>query len=182
MLNIVDILNFSGRFFLSENKYNSEQLQDIINEYTKKFLVDLMGIELYNDFYNDFQSGNGSPVQDRWLKFLNGENYNPDGTTLDYIIEYKGIRSFLVPLIYAKIMRDPAFTSDLGYVDGNTDGAIRLNLLRTKNKADKAWNEGVELRLECVMYLYTNDEIYEDFELYYVKYSLMGTCRTETLR
>lgn len=181
MINIVSISDFSGRFFLSENEYNSQQLQDIINEYTKSMLVDLLGIELYDDFFSDLQTGLGTPTQERWVKFLNGEIFTPYGLSSEYRVEYQGVKAHLVPLIYAKLMRDPSYTSDLGFVDGETDGASRLNLLRTKNKADKAWNEGLLRRIRCFRYLYTFREIYEDFELYYVKYDSKGTIKKQTL-
>lgn len=182
MINVIELDDFSGRFFLSENEYNSQQLQDIINEYTKEMLVDLIGILLYNDFYQDFQTGLGTPTQERWQKFLNGEIYQPVNGIVGYNIEYQGVKPHLIRLIYAKLMRDPAFVSDVGFVDGNTDGAKMLNLLRTKNKADKAWNEGISKREACVRYLYTNSDVYEDWELYYVKYTTKGTVKTETLR
>ena len=181
MANIIQITDFSGRFFLSENEYNSNMLQDIINEYTKKMLVDMLGIELYNDFYNDFQTGDGTPTQERWVNFLNGEIYTPSGFSTEYKFEYKGIKSFLIPLIYAKLMRDTSYTSDMGYVDGKTDGANQVTRIRQKNKADKAWNEGVQERFACYKYVYTNRDTYTDFELYYTHYDIKGTIKTETL-
>ena len=179
-MSIVSIQDFTGRFFLSVNDYNSLRVQDIVDEYTKKILVNTIGIELYNDFLADFNSGGGIPTQERWLDFLNGKLLSPGNSS--YKIEYEGCRSFLVPMIYGELMRNQLLTTDVGYVEAKTDGATKSTITQTKIKADSAYNEGICMRNRCIWFLIDNDEDYPDFELYLRSYNTRNIVQIKGLR
>lgn len=99
---IVDIADFVGKYELHTGMYDQAKLQDYIDIYEKRYLIELFGAELYNDFIADLNNQN-VPKSPNFL-FV----FNPfyENVMLHTIIQSEGIKQMLKGFIYFEYLKD----------------------------------------------------------------------------
>jgi hypothetical protein len=109
---IVSISDFTGKYQLSTGMYDQAKLQDYINRYEPRYLKELFGIDLYNEFNSDLL--NNVPQSPNFLVV-----FNPLSEDLGYSfyhfnglyegvnqIDSEGIKEMLKGFIYFEYAKD----------------------------------------------------------------------------
>ena len=100
---IVSLSDFNeGKYELHSGMYDAGRIQDYINKYEKKYLVHLLGAELYGEFEADLILGGGFPTEQRFIDiFVAFEiDYNLE------VIYSEGLKEMLKGFIYYEWVKD----------------------------------------------------------------------------
>jgi hypothetical protein len=100
MINLIDKDDFSIPYQVVAGSTALEtRLDDIITQYQRAYLIDILGDEEYNKFENDFSGG--VPQSQEWIDFLDGATYTKESVSgITLTINYLGIKPVLAKLIY----------------------------------------------------------------------------------
>jgi len=100
---IVSLNDFStGKYEVHRGMYTDPGLQDYIDKYEKKYLVQLLGADLYGEFMADINLGGGIPTEQRFTDIF-------DPFEIDYnleIIYSEGMKEMLIGFIYFEYVKD----------------------------------------------------------------------------
>ena len=109
---IISIQDFTGKYQVSTGMFDQAKLQDYINRYEPRYLKELFGITLYNDFQSDLL--NNVPQSPNFLVL-----FNPLSEDLGYNFYYfngiyegvnqldsEGIKEMLKGFIYFEYVKD----------------------------------------------------------------------------
>lgn len=143
LVNIISISDFSNPFIVVANDVGEAvnpyetRLNEIIAEYQKEILLQILGPQLYYELEND--KGGDLPISGKWYDFINGKKYTKDSKTIDY----KGIKKILTHLIYYY------YNADVKLVPiENGEGALQYDNTKQvipEAKMIKAWSIAVDL-------------------------------------
>jgi hypothetical protein len=109
---IVSIQDFTGKYQVSTGMYDQARLQDYINRYEPRYLKQLFGVSLYNDFQSDlFQN---VPLSPNFLTLFNplsedmGYNFYYFNGIYEGVnqIDSEGIKEMLKGFIYFEYVKD----------------------------------------------------------------------------
>lgn len=103
-MNILNISDFSakGKFELHTGMFDVPRLQDYIDRFEKKYLINLFGVALYDEFEADLILGAGTPTEPRFIKIF-------EALAIDYagcVIYSEGFREMLKGFIYFEYIKD----------------------------------------------------------------------------
>ncbi len=109
---ILSIQDFTGKYQVSTGMYDQARLQDYINRYEPRYLKELFGISLYNDFQSDLV--NNVPQSPNFLTLFNplsedlGYNFYYFNGIYEGInqIDSEGIKEMLKGFIYFEYVKD----------------------------------------------------------------------------
>ena len=98
---IITISDFTGKYQLSTGMYDAVKLQDYIDKYEKRYLIELFGANLYTEFESDLVAN--VPQSPNFLKV-----FNPFYENLTYrqLIISEGIKEMLKGFIYFEYSKD----------------------------------------------------------------------------
>jgi hypothetical protein len=97
----LEVSDFTGKFQLHTGMYDKTKLESYIERYEKKYLVQLFGVELYNDFMGDLNGG--IPQSPNFIKVFNPFNEQLD---MRHIAMSEGILDMLKGFIYFEYAKD----------------------------------------------------------------------------
>jgi hypothetical protein len=109
---ILSIQDFTGKYQVSTGMYDQARLQDYINRYEPRYLKELFGVSLYNDFQSDlFQN---VPLSPNFLTLFNplsedmGYNFYYFNGVYEGVnqIDSEGIKEMLKGFIYFEYVKD----------------------------------------------------------------------------
>lgn len=147
----------------SEQEFNSISLL-VQNEVTRHILGD----ELYNAFSTDFESGSGTPTEQKWLDFLNGvtwtEVVNEDDSTEDIVHNSDGIKDAWKYFVYYEYLQQAPFVSN--FTGKKTNSAINGSPLSRQDlntETHDRYNRGADRYCTVLEWLKYYEEIKEDF-------------------
>lgn len=104
---ILELSDFSsGKFALHTGMYTTTDIQSYIDKYEKRYLLDLLGADLGNEFVADVQLGAGTPTEQRFLDIFNPIEYD---WGLELILS-DGIKEMLKGFIYYEYLKDQVST------------------------------------------------------------------------
>jgi len=108
--------DFKGQDKVASDKFTKPDLDLYIDKWEVRYLQDLLGCELYNDFATDFAITGVSPTAPKFQEIW---NYicTDDGCG---IIRSEGIKAMLVLFIYFEFIRDSKVKNNIGGVNINT--------------------------------------------------------------
>ena len=98
---IVTISDFTGKYQLSTGMYDTAKLQDYIDKYEKRYLIELFGANLYTEFESDLLAN--VPQSPNFLKVFNPFYEN---LTFRQLIISDGIKEMLKGFIYFEYSKD----------------------------------------------------------------------------
>jgi hypothetical protein len=99
---IVQIDDFVGKYELHTGMYDQAKLQEYINTYETRYLVELFGEKLYNEFISDLTPSN-VPRSPNFQFVFNSFYQN---INLHTIIQSDGIKTMLKGFIYFEYLKD----------------------------------------------------------------------------
>jgi hypothetical protein len=121
--------DFTGKYELHKGMYDTAKLQIYINKYEIRYLKEMLGVALYNQFISDLTSGaNPVPQSPNFIKlfyaFSEDVNYN--------ILDSDGMLEMLKGFIYFEYSKD-AFMQQTTYggVQQTAENSKVLNSLQT---------------------------------------------------
>ena len=94
--------DFTGKYQLSTGMYDVTKLQDYIDKYEKRYLIELFGAKLYDEFISDLDIQN-VPQSPNFLKIFNPFYEN---VTLRQLIISEGIKEMLKGFVYFEYSKD----------------------------------------------------------------------------
>lgn len=94
--------DFTGKYQLSTGMYDVTKLQDYITKYEKRYLIELFGAKLYDEFISDLDMAN-VPQSPNFLKVFNPFYEN---VTLRQLIISEGIIEMLKGFVYFEYSKD----------------------------------------------------------------------------
>lgn len=101
MAKFVNIGDFKDKFELSTGMYSNSKLQDYIDRYEDIYLVELLGVELYNQFIADLDP-NYIPQDAKFLKIFEPFNEQISFT----LMISRGMKDMLIGFIYFQYLKD----------------------------------------------------------------------------
>ena len=109
---ILSIQDFTGKYQVSHGMYDQAKLQDYINRYEPRYLKELFGVTLYNDFQSDLL--NNVPQSPNFLVLFNplsedmGYNFYYFNGIYEGVnqLDSEGIREMLKGFIYFEYVKD----------------------------------------------------------------------------
>ena len=136
---------------------------------TQNFVTkEILGDELYNAFTTDFDGGSGTPTEQKWLDFLNGNTWtevvNPDDTTENIIHNNDGILAAWKYFVYREWLNQAPFVSN--FTGKKTNNAINGDPLDRQNlniETQSRYNQGVDIYETVRCFL----KYYEDYSVEY---------------
>jgi hypothetical protein len=156
---ILSISDFeTGKFELHTGMYAQTNLQEYIDKYEKRYLIDLLGATLGNAFITDVQSGGGTPTVPEYLDI-----FNP--IELDYnleIIQSDGIKEMLKGFVYYEYIKDlVSQATSVGMVTPKGENSERVNTLFTQMY--NRYNDACRSYKGVQKFIWTKRGDYSDF-------------------
>jgi len=119
----------SGKFELHTGMYAVNNLQQYIDKYEKRYILDLLGATLGNEFINDLDLGMGMPTEQRFIDIF-------EPIELDWnlcLILSDGMKEMLKGFIYYEYLKDQvAQVTAVGMVTPKGENSERINSLFTQ--------------------------------------------------
>ena len=155
MSDIIQLTDFeSGEYTIPQDCYSD--IQPYLDKYEKKYLIELLGCELYDLFIADLVGG--VPQTQIYIDIYN-EICEDEGSA---IVRSEGMKIMLIEIVYFYIVRDLAVkksSSGVGFnVNEVTDGPTYsgFNIV-------EAFNEGVKNYRVIQWYICDNSTDYPDY-------------------
>jgi hypothetical protein len=98
----VTVADFTGKYELHTGMYVQSKIQDYIDTYESKYLINLFGASLYTEFMSDL---NTSKVP-KSVNFLKVYNAFQEDVVFNEILISKGIKEMLLGFIYFEYSKD----------------------------------------------------------------------------
>ena len=154
MSNIIQIADFAGtEYSLPEQQYIS--YQDYLDKYDKKFLVNLLGSELYDLFISDLVSG--VPQTQRFIDIYNAFAID-DNNCVRYS---EGMKVAALQYVYFYAVRDLAVKkTNTGVVFNNNE--VSEGPVYSGYNIVEAYNEAIKNAKEIQWYICDNQTDYPE--------------------
>lgn len=143
--------DFEGEYFLPFQDFS--QCKIIIEKEATTILKDFLGLSLFSEIADNLEV-------EKIEKLLNGDIYT-DNTGRER--EYAGLKSFLVPLIFAKFINNNYQMSAVGLIKNITDNSENASDYSVKIVSDLNHNKGVALYYEASCYLSNKKSDFENW-------------------
>ena len=125
----VTLANFTGKYELHTGMYDTNKIQDYIDKYEPRYLRQLLGVTLYNEFVSDIDASNNMPKSPNFLKIFNPLD---EDVFLHQSISSEGIISMLTGFIYFEYAKDLIMQqTTFGGVQQKAENSVILNTLQT---------------------------------------------------
>lgn len=144
------VSDFTGKFQLHTGMYDVTKLESYIERYEKKYLVQLFGVELYNDFMGDIEAG--MPKSPNFIKVFNPFNEQLNMCT---IAMSEGILDMLKGFIYFEYAKDLVNQmTPFGNVAQQSENSVVVTPLYSMMYA--RYNESIKTYLAIQSYMMYN--------------------------
>ena len=154
-MSIVVNTDFKGEYNVSKNCY--DQIDFYIEKYEKKYLLKLLGAELYDLFIADLTVNDPQiPQTQRFIDIFDAFQIDESNC----VIESEGIRKMLTQLIYFHYVRENQVINTAG---GTVSNAVELGLSASfMGNIVQAYNEGVDNSHSIQWFICDNPTVYPE--------------------
>jgi len=149
---------------------------------TQNFVTnEILGDELFNAFSTDID-GTGTPVEQKWLDFLNGvtwtEIVNKDDLTKNVIHNNKGIKKAWDYFVYREWLNQAPFVSNFtGKSVNSAINGVQLDRQSLNVETQNRYNQGVDIYCTVIDFL----KYYEEYSVDYTSITDLGGSYLVTL-
>jgi len=157
-MNITSISSFGkGKYELHTGMSDTPRIQDYIDRYEKRYLIDLFGKALYDEFEADLILGAGTPTEARFLELF-------EPLAIDYcgrVYNSEGMAEMLKGFIYYEYVKD--MTNQMTSIGNvlpkgeNSNRATDIAMLYTR------YNEAVKSYRTMVLHICQNLSNYSGY-------------------
>ena len=164
-MSIVVNTDFKGEYNVSKNCY--DQIDFYIEKYERKYLLKLLGAELYALFIADLTVTDPQvPQTQRFLDIFNEFSIDENNYCL---IESEGMRKMLIQLIYFHYVRENQVVNS---ATGTVSSSVELGLNASfKGNIVQAFNEGVDNSHAIQWFICDNPTIYPEENIQILRYT-----------
>jgi hypothetical protein len=154
-MSIVVNTDFRGEYNVAKTAY--DQIDFYIEKYEKKYLLKLLGAELYTLFIADLTVTDPQvPTTQRFTDIFDA--FVKDES--NYVVESEGIRKMLTQLIYFHYVRENQVINTVG---GTVSNSVELGIPASfKGNIVQAYNEGVDNSHAIQWFICDNSTIYPE--------------------
>lgn len=166
MANILTLADFdSGKAKVNYNSHQEGDFEAYITRYERVYLIELLGVELYNLLIADLVAG--VPSSSRFLAI-----YNPIAVEISgENVTTRGIVEMLKGFIYFHWVRDN-MTQQTTVGSKRTSSENATNISGTSALIQARFNDSVEDSRNVQLFIYENDEDYPEYNGKEIGYSL----------
>lgn len=161
---LVKISDFVGQFNLVKSTKTNPDIQAYIDQYEKKYILELLGVELGLLFIADVQEVSASdPIETRFQALIDEFDEQDD---FGKIYSSKGIKQMLIAFIYFHyILEDQVKVSTSGAVKDDAETSKVLNPRAATRMAEKRWNAALDTA-EAIQWLcaFKDPDTYPEFK------------------
>lgn len=158
MLVTINDFTAGGKYELHTGAYDVARLQDYIDKYEKRYLTELLGVDLYNEFQADLTLGGGTPTEQRFIDIF-------EPLSVDYnwtIIYSEGLIEMLKGFIYYEYIKDQiSQMTPIGMVTPASQNSRESNSLYLQIYT--RYNEAVRMYKAIQEYITDNSADYSEF-------------------
>jgi hypothetical protein len=144
-----------GKWELHKGMYENTKIQSYIDRYEKKYLIKLLGVDLFNEFVADLDSS-GIPQTTRFVKIY--EPFEYDNANCNIVIS-DGMIEMIKGIIYFQYMKDQTnqmtVTGNVRPLGENSENVSTLN-----NMMYNRYNEGIMTYRSIQDYICENNSDY----------------------
>ncbi len=156
----ITIADFSvgGKFELHTGAYDVARLQYYIDKYEKRYLTELLGVDLYNEFEADVTLGGGTPTEPRFI-----EIFEPLQVDYNWTILYSdGMVEMLKGFIYYEYIKDQiSQMTPIGMVTPSGENSRDSNSLYYQMYT--RYNDAVRMYKAIQEFITNNSSDYDEF-------------------
>ena len=152
---LIDTDDFVGKWVIPTDDYSEERLDDYINTFEKKFLVYLLGVELFDLFQADLVAQ--VPVTPIYQSIFN-EFYIDDGSC---VFHSEGMKKMLLGMVYFHYVRDNDIKQTPSGTYKNTSELA--NSFPSFNQVVQRWNQSSDSYQAIQWYICDNDATYPEY-------------------
>lgn len=163
-MSIIQASDFTGEYKIAQDCYSD--LTSYIEKYEKKYLLELLGAELYDLFIADLTGTTPQiPQTQRFIDIFQEFRTTDNGC----LVYSEGIKKMLIQFVYFHILRDmPNVKTTQGSVRMSNENSMS-NPYNGFNLVD-SYNEGVSNSRAIQWYIYDNNEVYPEEEMQLIDY------------
>lgn len=173
MNNLISISNFTGEFQLTTGTFREPQFNAFIAQKQKDFLIQFLGIDLYEDIEINYED-------DRWQDFFDGKKYL--SITTGKNINFKGFKDFLTCAVYADWLDfSRSFITETGMFEPQNVNSEKALKGEVRNKSNYYWNIAVGKSKIIYDYLYSFSTTYESFYNFFIPLKIRADVKIVTL-
>lgn len=149
--------DFVGKYALATSTKGNDNIDVYIAEYEEQILIDLLGLELFELFKADVDSGTKKPVTPIYLTLYDKLNFN----LCDQLLTSFGIKNILLSIIYFYYVRDNP-------IKQTVNGPVEIQT-EVSQKVDKSflylrYNEGIISYTVIQRYCLDKTDVYPTFK------------------
>ena len=153
----VNTTDFIGKYAISQGVYSNLDINDYISKYELTYLVELLGVELYNLYYADANAQlDKIPLTPIYSFIFNPFNYQDNYT----LMLSKGFKEMLIGFIYFEYMRDSIATATTTSMQSQKNENSQKNILPIYTR----YNEAIITYRAIQNYIITNKQDYLTFK------------------
>lgn len=156
---LLDVNSFGkGKYELHKGMFENARIEDYIERYEPRYLTDLLGAALYDEFKADLVVGGGIPSEQRFIKIF--EQLSVDLSSC--VVYSEGIVEMLKGFVYFEFMKDKVSQpSSLGNLIPEGENSQVPNTL--KNMMYTRYNEAVRSYRTIQTWIAKNLNDYSNF-------------------
>ena len=155
--------DFTGKYHIALTKFNDSDIDAYIEKYEKKYLMKLLGVELYNLFIDELDTNN-PPTTPIYKVIFDPLSFD-DGCD---IIVSNGIKEMLKGFIYFHwVFDNQQQQTPIGTTKQSAENSLVLNI---NGLSVMRFNEGVETYQAIQRYIELNSSDYLSFNGQYLGY------------
>ena len=149
--------DFVGKYALATSTKGNDNIDAYIAEYEEQILIDLLGLELFELFKADVDSGTKLPVDQIYLALYERLNFE----YCNYLLTSFGIKNILLSIIYFYYVRDNTAKQT---VNGSVE--IQTEVSQPSNKAYLLlrYNEAITSYSVVQRYCLEKADVYPTFK------------------
>jgi hypothetical protein len=158
MAKIIQTTDFTGKYAISQNNFNTTDLQAFIDKFESKYIYDLLGVTLGTAFLSDIAVTTFlPPVTAKYLTIYNPINQD------EPLVRSIGIKNMLLGFIYFEFVRTQTVQNTLtGNVLNQNEVASVVDWSSTGVYSN--YNEAVETYRFIQSYVLDNSATYPEFK------------------
>jgi hypothetical protein len=133
---LIDADDFVGKWAIAQDDYSTDRIDEYITTFEKKYLVELLGVELFDLFQADLVAQ--VPQTAIYISIFN-EFYIDDGSC---VFHSEGMKKMLLGMIYFQYVRDNDIKQTPSGTFKNTSELA--NAFPSFNQVVQRWNQSTD--------------------------------------
>lgn len=160
---LIDTDDFKGKWFIPTDDYSEDRLNDYIDTFEKKYLVYLLGKELFDEFQADLVAQ--VPQTARFVSIFN-EFFIDDGSC---VFHSEGMKKMLLGMVYFHYVRDNDVKQTPSGTFKNTSELA--NSFTSFPQIVQRWNQSIDSWRNIQWYICDNPNDYPEYNGQLIDYT-----------